>query len=134
MLKELILYNEELYGNLETYEKAVQKVAMANSKMHRGTETLASNWDEWNAIMTDSSASLTEIASITPELNDALQDVLNLDVKEFELLPPDFAKKNWSLIQDVMNGVEGAVDTLRDKAGEEILLSIGAEVDIDGDG
>jgi hypothetical protein len=47
-------------------------------------------------------------------------------------LPPDFARKHWDLIQDVVNGVEGSVDTLRDMAGQEILMTIDGVVDPDG--
>ena len=47
-------------------------------------------------------------------------------------MPTDFAQKNWSLIQDVMNNVEGAVDDLRDKAGEEILMTVNGVLDKDG--
>jgi hypothetical protein len=48
------------------------------------------------------------------------------------LLPESFAKDNWSLIQDVMNNVDGAVDKLRDKAGQEILMNIEGTVDSNG--
>jgi len=53
--------------------------------------------------------------------------MLNLSDEEFALLPPDFAKKHWDIINDVTEGVEGAADRLRNIAGEEILLKIAGD-------
>ena len=122
----------KLYETTEDYENALLQVATANKKMEKGVKSLSSNWDNWNDIMSDSEASASDIATILPDVNDALQDVLNLDTAEFAMLPPDFAQKHWDLIQDVVNGVEGSVDTLRDMAGQEILMQIDGVVDPDG--
>ncbi len=122
----------KLYKTTEDYENALLQVATANKKMEKGVKSLSSNWDDWNDIMSDSEASASDIATILPDVNDALQDVLNLDTEEFAMLPPDFAQKHWDLIQDVVNGVEGSVDTLRNMAGQEILMQIDGVVDPDG--
>ena len=121
--------NEELAKNLD----ALNDVAIANKRMAKGTGELASNWDEFNKVMSDSEASLEDVSAVMPEINSALQDVLNLDTEEFELLPSDFAKKHWDLINDVTDGVEGAVEELRAVAGQEILLNINGYVDADGE-
>lgn len=112
--------NKELAKNRD----ALNEVAIANKRMERGVKDIASNWEDFNEIMSDSDASLEDVSSIMPEINNALQDILNLDTEDFELLPPDFAQKHWDLINDVTNGVEGAVDELRDAAGQEILLNV----------
>lgn len=92
--------------------------------MEKGVKSLASNWFDWNDIMSNSESTAYEISNILPEINAAIQDILNIDNQAFALLPTNFAKDNWKLINDVVNGVEGAVDELRDKAGEQILLNI----------
>lgn len=120
--------HEELANNRE----ALNDVAIANKRMEKGVKTLANGWEDFDDIMSDNEASMEDISSVLPDINNGLQDVLNLSDEEFELLPPDFAQKNWSLIQDVVNGVDGAVDELRDKAGEEILLNIEGAVDPNG--
>ena len=125
---------EKLYENVTDYQQAINDIALANKKLEKGAKSLSSNWDDWNEVMTDSSSSMEDVSAILPDINVALQDVLNLDTAEFSLLPPDFAQKNWSLITDVVNGVEGAVDELRNKAGEEILLNVGVGVDDNLDG
>jgi hypothetical protein len=122
----------KLYETTEDYENALLQVATANKKMEKGVKSLASNWDKWNDIMGDSEASASDIATILPEVNDAVQDVLNLDTSEFAMLPPDFARKHWDLIQDVVKGVEGSVDKLRNVAGQEILMQIDGVLDADG--
>ena len=114
----------QIHPELAENRKALNDVAIANKRMEKGVKTLAGDWEDFNDIMTDSEASIEDVSSVLPDINEGLQDILNISDEEFELLPPDFAKKNWGLIQDVMNGVDGAVDELRDKAGEEILLNV----------
>lgn len=125
---------EEQYETTTEYQQALHDIAVANKRLEKGAKALSSNWEDWNDIMSDSNATIEDVSSILPEVNEAVQDVLNLSDEEFELLPPDFAQKNWSLIKDVVDGVEGAVDVLRNKAGEEILLNVGVDVDVDKDG
>ena len=132
---ELDAYRDLLadtYEELDNNREALNEVAIANKRMEKGVKALCSKWEDFDDIMSDSESSMEDISSILPDINDGLQDVLNLSDEEFELLPPDFAQKNWSLIQDVVNGVDGAVDELRDKAGEEILMNISGTVDANG--
>lgn len=127
--RDLLLETNPLYAdNVE----GLNAVALANKRLEKGVKALSDDWEDFDKIMSNENASLEDLSSVIPEINDALQDVLNLDTEEFSLLPPTFAKDNWQLIQDVMNGVEGAVDTLRNKAGEEILLNIEGTVDSSG--
>lgn len=117
---------EDSYPALEKNAMGLNMIAIANMRLNKGVKTLCSNWDDFNDVMTDSEASAEDLAAIMPEVNEAVQDMLNLSDEQFALLPPDFAKKHWDLINDVTNGVEGAIDELRNKAGEEILLNIDA--------
>lgn len=137
--KEFKAYRDLLGDSLNKEQKdpdyykkhvdGINEVAIANKRMEKGVKTLAKDWNSYNKVMKDSDASLEDVSAVLPDINDGLQDILNLDNEDFELLPDDFAQKNWSLIQDVMNGVEGSIDTLRDKAGEEILLNVIGESD-----
>ena len=134
-LDEFKEYRDLLQDTNEEYEtniKGLNDVAVANKRMEKGVKDLADSWEDYDEIMSDSNSSIEDISSILPEVNDAVQNILNLSDEEFELLPKDFAQKNWALIQDVVNGVEGAVDELRNKAGEEILLNIDGTVDPNG--
>lgn len=117
---------EDTYPTLEGNAMGLNMIAVANMRLNKGVKTLCSNWEDFNDVMTDSEASAEDLAEIMPEVNEAVQDMLNLSDEQFALLPPDFAKKHWNLINDVTNGVDGAIDELRNKAGEEILLNIDA--------
>lgn len=121
--------NEELAEN----RQALNEVAITNKRMEKGVKTLAGDWESLDKVMTDNTSTAEDISSVLPTVNEGLQDILNLSDKQFELLPPNFAKDNWNIIQDVMNGVEGAVDRLRDVAGQEILLDVKGAVDENGD-
>lgn len=112
----------------------IKKVAQANMRLKVGIDDLADDWDKYNKIMSNSKAKMQDVAAIAPKVNKAVQNMLDMDDETFKLLPDDFAKKNWKLIQDVVDGVEGSVDKLRDVAGQEILLNISPEVDLDKDG
>ena len=137
--KEFKAYRDLLGDSLNKEQKdpdyykkhvdGINEIAIANKRMEKGVKTLAKDWNSYNKVMKDSDASLEDVSAVLPDINDGLQDILNLDNEDFELLPNDFAQKNWSLVQDVMNGVEGSIDTLRDKAGEEILLNVIGESD-----
>ena len=134
-LEELKAYKElllEINPELKENQEGLDAIVIANKRMEKGVKEIASNWEDFNEIMSDSDASLEDVSAIMPEINNALQDILNLNTEDFELLPPDFAQKHWDLINDVTNGVEGAVDELRDIAGQEILLNIDGVVDAEG--
>ena len=113
-------------------EAGLNAVALANKRLEKGVKSIASNWEDFDKIMSDSSSTAEDISTILPEVNKGLQDILNIDNKQFELLPATFAQDNWNLIQQVVDGVEGSVDKLRDKAGQSILLNIDGAVDPNG--
>jgi methyl-accepting chemotaxis protein len=54
------------------------EVAKANKRMEKGVKKIADNWEDFNDIMTDSTATAEDISTILPEVNEGLQDVLNL--------------------------------------------------------
>ena len=132
-VEEFKIYRQLLLDTNKVYRDNVEglnQVALANKRMQRGAQALADDWDEFNNIISKENVSLEELSSILPGINIALQNILNLDTEQFTLLPPTFAQDNWALIQDVVNGVEGAVNELRNKAGEEILVGITGAIDI----
>ena len=89
-------------------------------RLAESTETLAKNWDDWNKVMT--SGDSLAIAKLSDDLAVVMQNMLNLTPEQFSLLPDDFVEDHWDMIQDVYNGVEGAVEGLQELAGEENLL------------
>lgn len=131
-LEELKAYKElllETNPELKENQEGLDAIVIANKRMEKGVKEIASNWEDFNEIMSNSAASGEDVSSIMPEIESALQDILNLNTEDFQLLPADFAQKHWDLINDVTNGVEGAVDELRNVASQEILLDVVGEAD-----
>ena len=111
---------EDLEPLLEEDRELALDIAMAHMRLAESTETLAKNWDDWNKVMT--SGDSLAIAKLSDDLAVVMQNMLNLTPEQFSLLPDDFVEDHWDMIQDVYNGVEGAVEGLQELAGEEILL------------
>ena len=111
---------EDLEPLLKEDKKLTLDIAMAHMRLAESTETLAKNWDDWNKVMT--SGDSLAIAKLSDDLAVVMQNMLNLTPEQFSLLPDDFVEDHWDMIQDVYNGVEGAVEGLQELAGEEILL------------
>ena len=136
-VEEFKVYRDLLadtYPELKDNAKALNEVAVANKRLQKGVETISDDWEDFDKIMSDSSSSIEDTSKVISQMEDPMKDILNLSDEEFDFLSPDFIQENWGLIQDVMNGVEGSVDELRNKAGENILFNVGANVDLDADG
>jgi hypothetical protein len=53
-------------------------IAAANKRMEKGVKVLCDDWEDFDKVMSDSEASASDIATVLPDINDGLQDVLNL--------------------------------------------------------
>lgn len=135
-IEEFEIYRNLLLETTDVYDDntvGLNKVAIANKRMEKGVKDLASDWEDLNEVMSDENAELEDVSAALAKIKGPLQNILNLSDEQFELLSEDFARDNWDLIQDVINGVEGSVDELRDKAGESILLNIEGAIDPNGE-
>lgn len=112
---------------LEENREEAQKFALAQYRMEKGCTELVEGYEDWDKILSDNEASLKDINKIMPKVNSMLQDMMDLSDEEFALLPDNFAKDNWNLIQDVYNEVDGAYEALRAKITEEIIMNIGLD-------
>ena len=106
----------------------LNKIALRQKRLQKGVKNLSDNWEDFNEAI--SSGDIAKISEVLPEVNDALKDMLDLTDEEFEGLSPDFAVKNWELVQDYMNGVEGSYERIQTAAAAEIVF--GASYDLDG--
>lgn len=111
--------------NLKTDEKLAKKVATAHAKLNKGVKTLSDNWEKWNKAI--KSGSFDEINEVLPEINNALKDMFDLEDNVFNLLSSDFAAKNWDLIRQAVNGVEGAYEKLQVAMGKDLLINLGID-------
>ena len=106
----------------------LNKIALRQKRLQKGVKSLSDNWEDFNKAM--SSKDIAKISEVLPDVNEAIKDMLDLTDEEFEGLSPDFAVKNWELIQDYMNGVEGSYERIQTAAAAEIIF--GASYDLDG--
>jgi hypothetical protein len=53
-------------------------LALSHIRIQKGLKTFSSNWDEWNSILTDTEAPLTEIMRIMPDVEVAFKNLYDL--------------------------------------------------------
>jgi len=122
-LEEFKAYRQLLYETndiLKAQPELLNEVAIAFKQVQRGVKTLSEDWDEWYKIL--KSGEPEKVNDILPEVKEGLQDILQLSDKEIELLPATFAQDNVEIINDVINGVDGALEELQEKFVEESLV------------
>lgn len=131
--RDLLLETEEA---LEDNIDAATDLAIAQKRMQKGQQTLNKNWEEWNDILGDSNSTMADCSDVLPDIRDAVGDLLNLDTEEMELIPNEWLKDNWDLLEQALNGGEEDLEAFQNAAqaaaGEEVLLEVDAFVDKDG--
>lgn len=116
--------------NPELQENAtlLNEVAIANMRLDRGVEELGGSWDDFYSAMT--SGDLTFQAEALNEMKDPIKDILNMSDEDFELLPDNFVQENLDLLQDVVNGVPGAVQEMQRIADStKVLVELDTKYD-----
>ena len=98
-------------------------LAVEVTRMNKGIDTLADNIDEWSSVLKKSSKTSAEYAKAMSGMKKAVSDVL--DVEE-DMLSNDFITKNMADIEAAANGNAEAIDRLRSKMDEEIILKVSA--------
>jgi hypothetical protein len=119
---------EELQStDIAKYNEVLNDLAIMQARLARGFKTLGSNWQNWNKIMSNSESSISEVAALMPEIDEAISDILNWDLEDVKLLPADFYTTNWDVIEDIYNGVDGAVERLAGLATQEYILKMNVD-------
>jgi hypothetical protein len=98
--------------DVENQEEALNELAVVQARLSKGFDKLGDNWEDWNDTLSDSEATIDEIVEVMEGLNEALADILDWDAEDIELLPADFGQKYRKEIDDVYNGVDGAIERL----------------------
>lgn len=111
--------------DIDEYNEALDDLSIMQARLSKGTKKLADNWTDWNKIMSKTAPTIDEVAEILPELQESMADILNWDTSDIEKLGADFYNKNWKYIQDVYNGVDGAIEKLSGLATQEYIVQVG---------
>jgi hypothetical protein len=68
-------YVDLLKESTDAYDDNVaglNKVALANKRMEKGVKKLSSDWKKYDKIMSDSNSTLSDISTISPEVEEAV--------------------------------------------------------------
>ena len=121
---------EELNDEMVYNADAGVKVAKSVMRMNDGIEELSENFDDWKDILQKSSKSSEEYADAMNGIKSALSDVLGV---EENFIYDSFItnSENIDLITEAAKGSGDAIDELRRKLTDSIILKIAAENNLD---
>ena len=114
----------EFSENLVKDEDALKDVTKALLRYDSALEDAKENMSNWKKIL--ASGNLQDIASITKQLKNTYEDLLDLDSGS---LSEGFATdtKNLELLEQAANGSKEAYEALQKAAGQDIYASIGLD-------
>lgn len=117
-----------LDNSLKSNEEAAEDVARAVMRMNRGVENLHDNFKDWQSMLKKSDKASQEYADALAGVSDAIADIANVDAK---WITDDFVSENLGLIEKAAEGSAEAIDTLRDKLADDILVQIALAHNVD---
>jgi methyl-accepting chemotaxis protein len=120
-LLEVSKNSNELSESLASDADSAADLAVEITRMNKGVNTLADNFDDWNDILTKSSETSAEYAEAMIGMKTAVADVMDV---EADLVSNDFVKDHLDDIKAAATGDAEAIDRLRASMDEEIIANI----------
>jgi hypothetical protein len=114
---------EGISDSLATDAESAADLAVEITRMNKGIDTLADNFDDWNDILKNSSKGSMEYSKALSGMKSALGDILDVNS---DLISSDFVTDPEHL-EDIKKAAEGdaeAIDRLRASMDEEIITNI----------
>lgn len=124
-LMEVSKESDELSDELATNADSAADLAVEVTRMNKGVDKLADGIEDWSSILKKSNKTSQEYAQAIGEMRGALADVLDVNA---DLISNDFMVDpgNLALIEEAAKGSGEAIDALRAKMDEELILNITA--------
>lgn len=124
-LMEVSKESDELSDELATNADSAADLAVEVTRMNKGVDKLADGIENWSSILKKSSKTSQEYGQALGEMRGALADVLDVNA---DLISNDFMTdpENLSLIEQAAKGSGEAIDALRAKMDEQLILNITA--------
>jgi hypothetical protein len=124
--KHLMEFAGEIEGvsdSLSTDADSAADLAIEITRMNKGIDTLADNFDDWNDILKKSSKGSMEYSKALSGMRSALGDILDVNS---DLISGDFITDPEHLedIEKAATGDADAIDRLRAAMDEEIITNI----------
>ena len=127
------LGDQAIDDSLATNSKMAQELAIQVERLNAGVESLSSNWENWSSILQKSSKGSEEYFQAANGTREALADLFDVSKDYISL---DFvdslasSKKGLELMNKAAKGDGEAIDELRKKASEDIILKVKSEIDL----
>lgn len=126
---EIINYAEALMdayeATVETEEEAY-RLALAHKKQQKGLDALADGYEDWFKKMKSNGPDAVDALT---EMQDAMADILDFSKDDMKFLDKDFFLENEQLIKDAATKGGEYIDQLREKASDEIIAKVTADLD-----
>lgn len=125
--KHLLDVADEIDGISDSLTKdadAAADLAVEITRMNKGVETLADNFEDWNDILKNSSKGSMEYAKAMSGMKKAVADVLDV---ESDMISNDFINEHSEDIKKAAEGDAEAIDKLRASMDEEIIAKLKLE-------
>jgi hypothetical protein len=113
----------DLSDSLATDAESAADLAVEITRMNKGVDTLAENFDDWSGVLKKSSKSSAEYAKAMGGMKKALGDILDVNS---DLISSDFITdpKHLADIEKAAKGDAEAIDRLRAAMDEEVIANI----------
>lgn len=122
--KHLLDVADELDGlsdSLTTDADSAADLAVEITRMNKGIDTLADNFEDWNDILKKSSKGSAEYSKAMSGMKKAVADVIDV---EADMISSEFITKHSEDIEKAATGDAAAIDRLRAAMDEDIIGQI----------
>ena len=120
-LQQIAKQSDQIDDSIAEDNQAAQDLAKTIMRMNKGVKQLSDNWDEWSSILKKSSIESQEYAQALNGVRNALADILDTNA---EFISKDFITQHLAEIGRAAKGDEAAIDSLRYKLGQQLILDI----------
>lgn len=122
---------DELEGvNDELSRNEADIVAKSILKMNDGIEELAGNFEDWSDILQNSSEESQEFMEAIEGCRDAVASLLDVNA---DFVSNDFIKQNLELIGEAATGSAAAIDELKSRLADDIIVNVLIQNGLDGE-
>ena len=113
---------EDVSDDLKDNEKWANRVAYKQSKQEKNLSNLYDNWEDLEEIVTSNTTSSTELNKAYEEISEGISGLVG--AQGDYLLSNSFISENFDLVRLAIEGNVEAIESLRQKAAEDIFLEI----------
>ena len=127
-LMEVAKNSEDVSDQMKYNSDAATAFALRIIKLNKAIDTLADNYKDWSDIIKKSKDYSQEYAEAMYGMRDAIADVYDVSI---DYISNDFINEHLKEIEQIANGSEEAIESLRHAVGEEIIVNILLQNEVD---